>query len=96
MTSNCDKNLKRNVKNTAECPDILIIFLVSSVIDQGPLAVRTATPRKTSIQKWIKILSRNFATDWMCLPSLTTPLVNLSIKNEGGVEFQIETEVICR
>ena len=37
------------------------------------------------------MFSWNFANDWMCLPSLMTPQVNLSITYESGVEFQMET-----
>ena len=37
------------------------------------------------------IFSRNFANDWMYLPSLTAPQVDLSLTYENDVEFQMET-----
>ena len=37
----------------------------------------------------------NFANNWMYLPSLMKPKVNPSITYEGGVEFQMETKIIC-
>ena len=32
----------------------------------------------------------------MCLPRLTAPQVNFSIAYESGVEFEMETNIICR
>ena len=96
MTSNCDNNLKRNVKKYDRVSWYSYHILKSFVIYSGPLAVRTATPRKTFVWKWGQLFSWNFATDWMCLPSLTAPQVNLCITYEGGVEFPIEPEIICR
>ena len=37
------------------------------------------------------IFRRNFANDWMCLPSLTAPQVDLSLTYGNDVEFQMET-----
>ena len=39
----------------------------------------------------IYIFSRNFANDWMSLPSLAAPQVDLSLTYENGVEFQMES-----
>ena len=44
--------------------------------------------RRRFQNEYIHIFSWNFANDWMCLPSLIVPQVNLSITYESGVEFQ--------
>ena len=48
-------------------------------------------PYDVDLKMNIYIYIWNFENDWMCLPSLTAPQVNLSITYESGVEFPTET-----
>ena len=57
-----------------------VAVVVSEIPYWEPLAVWKATPKRTSIE-------------WVWLPSLTAPQVNLSIAYESGVEFQMEFAV---
>ena len=44
-------------------------------------------PCKQALKNEYIFFCWNFAKEWMCLPSLTAPQVNLSITYESGVEF---------